>query len=394
MRAADRADRRYAGVKERAAGSVRARYGRVAEKQHRLGRSTDSAQSVRRETSLVSACEANSAAKPSSSVAWGRYARPGLLVLVTGVSLYMLLPSLVAVFSSWRSLTHLRWYWAALALGSEAGSFVCLWELDRLALHVKSWFVVACSQLSGNAVGRIVPGGAATATAVTISMLRRTGVDAGRAAASLAASTSLQLGTTLAFPLLALPPIVGGAPVNHSLATSAYLGAVVLILLIAASVLAFAFDRPLETLGQALQWILNRTIRRHRKIADLPRLLLAERDFVRTTIGKRWQAAVLSAVGNTGFDYIALLCVLLAVGGDPQPSLVLLAYASAKLLALIPFTPGGLGFVEAGLVGTLTLAGVTAQDALVATLTYRLVSYWLPIPAGGIAYLTFRRRFP
>jgi uncharacterized protein (TIRG00374 family) len=60
----------------------------------------------------------------------------------------------------------------------------------------------------------------------------------------------------------------------------------------------------------------------------------------------------------------------------------------------VPFTPGGLGFVEAGLVGTLTLAGVPAAQALTATLLYRLAAYWLPIPAGGVAYLLFRRRYP
>jgi len=60
---------------------------------------------------------------------------------------------------------------------------------------------------------------------------------------------------------------------------------------------------------------------------------------------------------------------------------------------LIPLTPGGLGFVEAGLVGTLTLAGVPAHDALTATLLYRLVAYWLPLPAGGIAYVLFRLRY-
>jgi hypothetical protein len=78
------------------------------------------------------------AAKHSGRGAWRRYARPGLLVLVTGVSLYVLLPSLMAVFSSWRSLTHLTGYWTALALLSEAGSFVCLWQLDRVALHAFS----------------------------------------------------------------------------------------------------------------------------------------------------------------------------------------------------------------------------------------------------------------
>jgi len=75
-----------------------------------------------------------------------------------------------------------------------------------------------------------------------------------------------------------------------------------------------------------------------------------------------------AAAGNTGFDYLALLCALRAVGATPRPSLVLLAYTAADLLALLPFTPGGLGFVEAGLVGTLALAGVPGPHAVAATL--------------------------
>ncbi len=71
----------------------------------------------------------------------------------------------------------------------------------------------------------------------------------------------------------------------------------------------------------------------------------------------------------------------------------MLAYTAAELLALVPFTPGGLGFVEAGLVATLALAGVPPRDAVVATFAYRLVSFWLPIPAGGVAYGLFRRRY-
>jgi uncharacterized protein (TIRG00374 family) len=337
--------------------------------------------------------ERRQAAPGSRRAAWRRYARPGVLLLVTGVSLYLLLPSLVAVFASWRSLGQLVWYWTALALLSEVASYVSVWQLDRIALHEKSWFTVACAQLGGNTVGRIVPGGGATATAFSVAMLRRAGVDAGQATVSLAAATSLQVGTRLALPLLAVPAILGGLPVDRSLATSAYLGAAVLALLIGAGVLAFAFDRPLELVGEGLQWALNRTVRRHRPITDLPKRLLGERDFVRATIGTRWRAAVVSAAGYTGFDFLALVCALRAVGAQPQPSLLLLAYAAAGLLALIPLTPGGLGFVEAGLLGTLTLAGVTAQDAVVATLTYRLVSYWLPIPAGGVAYFLFRRRY-
>ncbi|HET8526347.1 MAG TPA: YbhN family protein, partial [Actinomycetota bacterium] len=81
------------------------------------------------------------------------------------------------------------------------------------------------------------------------------------------------------------------------------------------------------------------------------------------------------------------------VGSTPRPALVLLAFCAAQLLAQIPLTPGGLGFVEAGLTATLVLAGVSAGAAAIATLAYRLVSYWLPLPAGLLAYGLYRRRY-
>ena len=314
-----------------------------------------------------------------------------IVTLVVGaVALYLLLPSLIAVFSSWRSLEHLDWPFAVLVLLLEIASSICLWEVDRIALGSKGWFPVAAAQLTGNALGRIVPG---SATPFTVVMLRRAGVDAGEAAASLTASTVLQIGTALALPVLAIPAMIGGAPVAHSLAVAAYLGGAVAVILVVVGVILFQTDAPLEWIGRVVQRVLNATVRRSRPVSGLPKKLLADRDFTRTTLGQRWKAAVLAAVGNTVFDFLALLCAIRAVGASPRPSLVILAYASAELLAQIPFTPGGLGFVEAGLVGTLTLAGVPGPDALAATLLYRLVSYWLPIPVGGVAYLLFRRRY-
>ncbi|MDQ1533997.1 MAG: putative heme transporter, partial [Actinomycetota bacterium] len=57
-----------------------------------------------------------------------------------------------------------------------------------------------------------------------------------------------------------------------------------------------------------------------------------------------------------------------------------------------PLTPGGVGFVEAGLTGALPVAGASATAAVLATLVYRLFSYWLPLPAGAIASTLFARR--
>jgi uncharacterized protein (TIRG00374 family) len=328
----------------------------------------------------------------SVAAQWRRYAGRGVILAVSAVSLYLLLPSIVAVFSSWRSLSEINGYWAGVAFASETASFVSLWNLDRIALATTKWSVVITAQLAGNAVGRVVPGGGAAATAFSVEMLRRAGIPVGRAATALAASTALQLATTFALPLLATPAIIGGAPVNRSLVLSLYLGLGALVLLLAGGCVAFLTDAPLERVGEAIEWVLNRTIRRRRQLVQLGATLILERNRIRVTIGERWVASVLSAVGNIGLDYLALLCALRAVGAEPRPSLILIAYTFAQLLALIPLTPGGLGFVEAGLVGTLSLAGVTPRDALLATLVYRLVSYWLPIPAGAAAYGLARAR--
>ena len=316
-----------------------------------------------------------------------------MLLVVTFVSLYLLLPSLVEVFSSWRSLTKLDPLWAGLALVAELASFASAWVLQRVALRTNAWFAVATSQLAATASGRIIPGGGTTAAAFQVGLLRRAGIGGGRAAAVLAATGALTMGALLALPLLSLPAMLGGAVIARSLEVTAYLGLVVLVLLLVGGGVAFAFDRPLRFVARCVQAAANTTIRRGRPISGLSDKVLAERDFIRQTLGERWFASVAAAIGVPLFDFAALLLALAAVGARPRPSLVLLAYVAAQLLGWIPVTPGGLGFVEAGLISTLTLAGVPAGAAGLATLFYRLLAFWLPIPLGGLAYLGFRRRF-
>ncbi len=82
-----------------------------------------------------------------------------------------------------------------------------------------------------------------------------------------------------------------------------------------------------------------------------------------------------------------------ATGAHPRPSLLLLAFAVAGVIGMIPITPGGLGIVEAGLTAMLVLAGLGSGQALLATLTYRLFSYWIPMAAGPFAYGAFTLRY-
>jgi uncharacterized protein (TIRG00374 family) len=323
-----------------------------------------------------------------------RIAGRTLFMLVAFASLYLLWPSLTEVFTSWRSLFEMHPGWFAGAILVEAASFVAIWQLQRIALQTKSWYAVGTSQLAGNALGRVIPGGMAASGTLQYQMLIRAGLPSGRIASALASVSVLLFGTVLALPLLSLPAIIGGTPVARGLAQAAYLGAGLFVLVLIGGVLVFVWDRPLKVVARAATWVLNQTLRRRNHVDGLDDRLLHERDSLRVGFGERWKSAVVAAGGRWILDYLALVACLWAVGAEPNPSLVLLAFVAAAFLGMIPLTPGGLGFVEAGLTGLLALAGVSAGAAVVATLAYRLVSFWLPIPAGGIAYVMFRHRFP
>ncbi|HEU5214280.1 MAG TPA: YbhN family protein [Gaiellaceae bacterium] len=315
-----------------------------------------------------------------------------LLLLATAVSLYLLFPSLVELFTQWRSLGELDPWWLLLAVVFEAASVMSLWEVQRIALRTPSWFAVGTAQLAGNAAGNVIPGGAATAGAFSYRMLVRAGVRRDDVAGGLAAVSIANTATILVFPVLALPAILGGLQAPHGLLQTAYIGAGAFVVVVLAGLAAFLWNRPLELAGRAIDSVL-RLLPGKREAHGSGERLLGQRDGLRAAFGARWPFALCAVAGKPGFDYLGLVCCLAAVGARPDPSLVVLAYSAAMLLALIPFTPGGLGFVEAGLTGLLTLAGASAHQAVVATLAYRLLTFWLPLPLGGIAYLLHRRRY-
>jgi uncharacterized protein (TIRG00374 family) len=252
---------------------------------------------------------------------------------------------------------------------------------------------VILSQLAANSFGRVVPGGLATVGAVQYSMLVRAGVPYAAAASGITASALVVFATLLALPLLALPAILTGVAVDPNLTRAALAGALVFVLMVVVGAASVIWDRPLDLIGRGAQALLNRLRPRHEPRTSLPERLLRERDIVVGVLGRQWWEALLLAAGRWVLDYLTLIAALYAVGATPRASLVLLAFCAAQVLGTLPLTPGGLGFVEAGLTGTLAVAGVGAGAAVVATLAYRLVSFWLPIPAGAVAAIMHRRRY-
>ena len=126
------------------------------------------------------------------------------------------------------------------------------------------------------------------------------------------------------------------------------------------------------------------------RLSSVAATVTAQRDTVADAFAGHWVRALAFAAANRMLDYAALVASLYAVGARARPSMVLLAYVIALGLALIPITPGGLGFVEAGLTTILVLAGVSTDQAVLGTLLYRLISFWLPIPIGALAWAGWR----
>jgi len=309
-----------------------------------------------------------------------------LLVALAGVGIYIVWPSLVQSFSAWPDLISLDPGWLLAMLVCELASFAMLWLLLELTLQTRRTLLVASSQLASNAFSKLMPGGAAAGTALQYRLLVRGGLSTASVGGGLTTTQLISTAVLVTMPLLSIPAIVGGTAVDRGLVRATVLGLATFLVVFAGAAVLLTSDRALRATASAGQWARNQVLRKREPATGLPDRLLAQRDEMLRLLGSNWWNALTAAGGRTLLDFFALLCALSAVGTNPRPGLVVLAYVAASLLAMIPITPGGLGFVEAGLSGTLVLAGVGPADAVLATLAYRLASYWLPLVAGAIAY--------
>lgn len=333
-------------------------------------------------------------AEDTTSIPWKAVVKRAVAVVIAGVALYLVGPKLVADFASFPKLSTANYLWLAASLLAEVAHFACTFSLQRIALRTKAWFPVITAQLSGNSLSMVMPGGAAMGAALQFRMLAESGMDASEAVSGLTTFSLLGIAGLLALPVIALPVILFGSPISPGLANAAVLAGVAFALFMGFGATLLAANRPICVVGRVIQRVHNRLLRgRRAPITGLDERLVHQRDQIRTVLGKRWWEAVLLSAGRLALDLMTLVFALWAVGSHPRLSLVLIAYAMTGLIGLVPITPGGLGIVEASLTGFLVLAGVPSGAAVLATLIYRLDSYWVPMAAGPVAYRLFRHRY-
>jgi uncharacterized membrane protein YbhN (UPF0104 family) len=101
-------------------------------------------------------------------------------------------------------------------------------------------------------------------------------------------------------------------------------------------------------------------------------------------------AGLLGALAWWGFDISVLWAMFHAFGAPPPFTVIWMAYFIGTLGNLLPL-PGGLGGVEGGMIGAFAAFGVNLELAVLAVLSYRAISFWLPTVPGAVAYFQLRR---
>jgi uncharacterized protein (TIRG00374 family) len=316
--------------------------------------------------------------------------RHGILAFLAVIVIeYLLVPELIGASRNIHYLEKLNIGWLAAGVGFEAASLFAYALLTWTVLphHRPSISRVLRIDLSTTAVAHTVPGGSAASAGLGYQLLTSNGVsgaDAGFTMATQGLGSAVVLNVMLWLALVISIPIAG----FHTIyIVVALLG---MLAMLAFAALVYLLTRGEDAAGRLVRRIgqVLPRVRPDRLEATLRHL----GDSLRTlaTTSDRLRAALVWAVTNWLLDAAALWAFLAALGRYVNPIELFAAYGIANVLAAIPITPGGLGFVEASLPLLLASFGVTKNVALLSVLGWRIVNFWLPIPVGAASYLSLR----
>ena len=312
------------------------------------------------------------------------------LLLVGFVVIYFVLPQIPKVRDSLHLLGKVDLRLVPLAVALEAASICCYTNLTRALLprgQSPPFFSVLRIQLSTLAVSHVVPGGSAVGGALGFRLLTKNGLRGTDAAFAMATqgmgsavvlNLLLWLGLVVSIPLRGFNPLYGIAALLGVVLIGGFSTGVVL--LIRGEERAPRIMRAVA--GRVPFLDEDRVYEIALRLAGRLQTLAREDDLVRRAI-----------VWDLGFWLCTASALWLFVGAFgywvPVYGLVV-AFGLAYVMAALPITPAGLGVVEAVLIPLLTFFGAPVGAATLGVLAYRLVNFWLPIPIGGLAYLSLQ----
>ncbi len=283
----------------------------------------------------------------------------------------------------------------AIAVVAEVLSVVTFglfnWYLLRVGLKQAPPFKAVAVSLASTTINNSVPGGAAFSAVYAFREFRGFGADPVFASWTVLA---INLLSGVALAILATLGVVASLQVSQGLGLFVVVPILALVLfglaaLVATpALLAKVIGPPLALVSRILVRVGRDGFSAHGITA---RLLAVKPSFLRVVV------AIALALANWVFDAMVLVLAYYAIHRSVPWRGLLLAYGAGQLAANLPVTPGGLGVVEGSLSIALVAYGGAQESAVAAVLIYRLVSFWMTIPFGWVAYFgtsVIRRRRP
>jgi uncharacterized protein (TIRG00374 family) len=312
--------------------------------------------------------------------------RRWLLGLLLVVAVYGVGLAVVGIRDATDALRTARWWPLLGAAVLEAVTVATLAMVHRVSARAVGgelrYLEALNVSMSMFTLSHTLPGGGAVGGAVAVQRLRRFGLDDPSAAASVALTGTLAMATItgLAAAGIAVAAVDSTLPWRVLVLTLALL---VLLLGAAGGVVALlrsprAQRRVLRRLGALHE-------RAQAKVDGWAASLRSLRED--PPRGRDLAPIVGWSTLNWSGDIAALWLVFVAVGEPVTLSTVLIGFGVSQVGAAIPITPGGVGFVESGMVGTFVVLGVPASEATTIVVAYRVLATWLPALAGVVPLL-------
>ncbi|HET7727441.1 MAG TPA: lysylphosphatidylglycerol synthase transmembrane domain-containing protein [Candidatus Limnocylindrales bacterium] len=286
----------------------------------------------------------------------------GVLLVSQASSLADAMAALVSVEPSWllagTALVLIRFAAAGISLQAVVAPRIGL--RDGLALQLACTFV---SRITPEGVGWVV---------VTQRYLERIGVPRADAMAAIALKVAAS-GVTRVAIIVAVLAMVGSAALERleAPAIDPLLLALVPVSLIGVVVIALVLRRHALAIVRLAVAAVDAAWTGTRALAHEPGRLLA---------------LLVSTAAMTILAILVLGVSAAASGADVRLLDVFVVYLASSAISALSPTPGNLGATELAFTAGFVAIGVPPGPALAAVLLYRLLTFWLPILPGLIAY--------
>jgi uncharacterized protein (TIRG00374 family) len=334
-------------------------------------------------------------AEPSFFADPKRLIQTFVAVILLVVAIYVLVPRLFDLQDAIGKIGDGDPFWIAIGVVCCIAMFAAYVALFRGVVGEKvihlEWGESYQITMAGLAATRLFSAGGAGGILLTYWALRKAGMERRqsvcRMVAFLVVLYSVYLAALVIFGILLRAHVISGeAPLSGTLIPAALAGLAIIIVLLM-TLLPDDIERRIERHSSGRFGAIAK------RLATVP-ATLAQGTRTAITFVRHPSSGAMAFGGAVGFwgANIAILWASFHAFDVSVPlGVVIQGFFLGMVANLFPFAPGGVGAVDAGMIGAFVLFGLPSAEVFAAVLTYRVIAFWLPIPPGIIAFFQLRK---